>query len=270
MDGSQFDTLTRRLGASWSSRRSLLAALGAALLSRPVADAQSACLTLNRKCKKKKRGKNPPRCCAGLRCHKNQCRPPQCRLGSQGAPCGDGSLCCGGTCLDVRADAANCGACGRKCLAGERCLGGSCVSPCVAGLTNCSGACIDVLSDQDHCGACGFACPVGTRCERGACVGTRCKDDGQSCQESTACCRFPESQCLNLGVVRVCGPACVGPGSECLNIAPGPFCCGGSTCVGGRCRQDQQPPCVNYGQICSPTLPCCDNVPCSGGLCRYN
>jgi hypothetical protein len=266
MDPSRFDDVLRTLSAH-RSRRSLVAALVVTLLRGSTTAAQTTCLTLNKKCTKKPR---KLRCCSGLRCHRKRCRPPQCRLGSQGTPCGDGGLCCAGFCLDVRADPRNCGACGRTCLTSERCLGGDCVSPCLAGLTDCGGACVDVLSDQDHCGGCGHACQVGAQCRNGECVGTRCKDDGQACQESTECCRFPESACLNLGVTRVCSRACVGRGAQCLNSAPGPFCCTGLTCVGGRCTQDQQPPCVAYGQACSATRPCCDDVPCSGGLCRFN
>ena len=37
-----------------------------------------------------------------------------------------GKTCCDGTCVDLKADAQNCGACGDTCAAGRTCMGGAC------------------------------------------------------------------------------------------------------------------------------------------------
>lgn len=42
--------------------------------------------------------------------------------------CGGGQVECGGRCLDVSADPANCGACGMRCATGQTCSGGACRS----------------------------------------------------------------------------------------------------------------------------------------------
>lgn len=75
--------------------------------------------------------------------------------GEQGSPsamcvCGQGSLKCGNSCVDVRADEANCGACGVSCDTGEVChataTGAACAAcggigePCCDGLIRCPGA----------------------------------------------------------------------------------------------------------------------------------
>jgi hypothetical protein len=286
MEDERFDRLTRVI-ADRATRRGVLAILAgltglgadASLARRHRRqprgkDAQAAaCRTLNQSCTPK-RPKGPGKwrkCCVGLLCQDKRCRPNACAFGL---------TFCAGRCVETLTDPNNCGACAHLCPDGRSCCRGTCVNlqgpahcgrcgnACPAGWGCCSGACVD-LQDPATCGSCGNACRPGQVCQGGACV-DRCTDDGQPCQTDAQCCRFPESVCLNLGVVRLCGPNCVGAASECSNNPVGPRCCAGFTCVGGRCRADVQPPCVAYGQICSPTLPCCDNVPCSGGLCRFN
>ena len=58
--------------------------------------------------------------------------------------CPAGQRDCGGACVDVALDAANCGACGKTCNAGEACRAGSCTdcaSACGAGQTCEGGVC---------------------------------------------------------------------------------------------------------------------------------
>src|SRR6516225_6845170 len=63
-------------------------------------------------------------------------------------PCSD----CGGVCVDLQSDSANCGACGQSCGAGQRCEQGRCAATC-AGLM-CDGTCVDAMNDPNNCGAC--------------------------------------------------------------------------------------------------------------------
>ena len=279
MDAVQFDTLTRRLATSRTRRgalRLLAGTLGWSFVAplRPE-EAAAKCVGLNQSCKKPKKGRSlgkRRRCCSGTRCDQGLCRADQCVFGL---------TLCAGRCIEVLSDPNNCGACANRCPDGRSCCNGTCStlqeSPncgacgtvCPAGTSCCGGTCVN-LQDPANCGSCGNACRPGQFCQGGACV-DRCTDDGQVCQTDAQCCRFPESVCLNLGVTRVCGRNCVGAASQCLNIAPGPFCCSGLTCVGGRCTQDQQPSCRLYGTNCGPGQPpCCDGVPCNGGLCRFN
>lgn len=95
---------------------------------------------------------------------------------------------------------------------------------------------------------------------------------GAACATSADCCGKP---CVN----NICLGTCVPSGGSCTTTAD---CCAGIPCaiaVGqskGTCTPVQPPPdagpggqCALYGQSCA-TLACCDNVPCTAGLCRYN
>lgn len=135
---------------------------------------------------------------------------------------------CGGVCVDVTADLANCGACGRVCSGGNACSGGTCVPGAVSandldicaaqGLTTCSGVCIDALTDHNNCGVCGNSCPLGGYCQGGACVGG-CVALGSQCVYGVnECCR---GACLN-GVCQ-CSPS-------------GDVCSNNSTCCSDLCN----------------------------------
>ncbi len=75
---------------------------------------------------------------------------------------------CNGSCVDVRSDSRNCGACGTECLGGSSCLSGTCTCANPAQKL-CGGSCIDTQSDVTNCGGCGVACPQGNKCLRGKC-----------------------------------------------------------------------------------------------------
>ena len=72
--------------------------------------------------------------------------------------------------VDLNADNANCGTCGRACTLGQVCNRGACASACAPGYTFCSGSCRDLQSDELNCGACGRGCNRGLVCIRGACA----------------------------------------------------------------------------------------------------
>src|SRR5438105_3396692 len=74
--------------------------------------------------------------------------------------CDGNLLACGGKCVDVLTDKANCGQCGKACAGTETCTAGQCVVPCTQGTTNCSGKCVNLQTDPTNCNACGMACPA--------------------------------------------------------------------------------------------------------------
>ncbi|MCA9615254.1 MAG: hypothetical protein H6721_23595 [Sandaracinus sp.] len=75
--------------------------------------------------------------CDALR--SDSCQAGECVCGDSRAPCGDDEHCCadfGGassSCVDVTTNRENCGACGRRCRAGEDCASGVCRSRTDAG-----------------------------------------------------------------------------------------------------------------------------------------
>ncbi|MEZ4251610.1 MAG: FG-GAP-like repeat-containing protein [Polyangiales bacterium] len=93
-----------------------------------------------------------------------------------GVCCGEGRAWCDGVCVDVRADAANCGGCGEVCVEGV-CQDGACCAS-TGGLvcvTESVAACVDPLRDPTHCGACDSPCASGL-CEGGVCCAQACGD----------------------------------------------------------------------------------------------
>jgi hypothetical protein len=96
----------------------------------------------------------------------------QCLAGVCAIVCEPGYGECGGRCIDVSADPANCGACGNVCARNAGCHGGDCV--CDAEFTYCPGtaACFDLDRDPANCGGCGQRCSEDETCREGACVGS--------------------------------------------------------------------------------------------------
>jgi hypothetical protein len=163
--------------------------------------------------------------------------------------CPMGQTACGGVCLDLQTDTANCGACGTTCMAGQACVAGTC--GCRSGSMACGGSCIDLQTDTNNCGMCGNACPMGRSCVAGACAcltgrtdcgGTcidvqaderHCGGCGMACPMGQSCvmgaCACPTGQTL-------CGGACVDTASNTANCGMcGNACPASQTCAMGVC-----------------------------------
>ncbi|MDP3274308.1 MAG: hypothetical protein Q8Q09_03880 [Deltaproteobacteria bacterium] len=179
--------------------------------------------------------------------------------GDGGPVCAMTEIACSGVCVDSNTNAANCGACGAACGAGQSCSMGVCACP--MGQTACgagaAATCVNSQTDVANCGACGNACGMGQVCDMGMCrtpcvapramCGAACVDtsaDPANCGAcGTAC---PMAQSCVMGACAcpmgqtACGAgmssACVDTTSDTNNCgACGATCGAGQTCAMGRC-----------------------------------
>ncbi|HUB07052.1 MAG TPA: hypothetical protein VMB50_08625, partial [Myxococcales bacterium] len=109
-----------------------------------------------------------------------------CRQGSCACPPQD---LCGGACVDLQDDPANCGSCGDACAFGASCSNGQCACP--AGESACGGQCVS-LASVDDCGSCGNVCATGASCSGGQCA----------CPHGQGVCG---GQCIDLTTTANCG-----------------------------------------------------------------
>jgi hypothetical protein len=234
MDGQRFDDLTRALVANPGRRRLLRRLAGSALagsllrLDRGVAGAACPAGQILR------RG-------VGCVCRTTG-RPPvngvcPCR---SNAECGTGRACCGGTCIDVSADLANCGACGAVCDLGSG------ISAC------CDGVCTQVFNNDEHCGTCDVACDTAAS---EICFATNCcVEIGGSCSSAEGCCGFLQGF-PELGPA-CCGGVCTDTQRDeancgaCDFVCPPDLTCGGGGAKPGEC-------CKGFGAACSADEECC-------------
>ncbi len=160
---------------------------------------------------------------------------------------------CGGACIDVSSDPANCGGCNISCASTQTCTGGQCLTKqCPAGKTLCGDTCVDVTTDGKNCGACGTACPDTEVCLFGSCALT--------CDVGLAKCN---GGCVDLLKDH---DNCGGCGKTCAvdeTCASG-LCCGaGESNCSGVCADTQNDP-----QHCGTcTTKCGQGESCNGGQC---
>ncbi len=142
-----------------------------------------------------------------------------------GVVCTEGLTNCGGECVDLRSDRANCSTCANRCQVRQVCHASQC--QCQAGAVACSSECVVVASDARHCGACGHACASTEVCEQGV-----CKDS----------CRLP-------GVAK-CGQSCVNINLDVSHCGSCDNVCENSqSCHRGYCSYDVVAACMTNGQV---------------------
>jgi hypothetical protein len=148
--------------------------------------------------------------------------------------CASDQLLCGDACVAVASDAANCGACGNACDAGNTCSEGVC--RCDGGRVECGDACVDLESDPAHCGACGDACDGATLC-------TTDGEGATSCQDACA-----------LPAQTACGRACVALADDPWNCGACDRACGtNERCEAGACVADLYVACFNSDEVRAAT-----------------
>jgi len=140
------------------------------------------------------------------------------------AGCASGTTDCGGVCVDLQTDPANCGACGNICT--FVCSGGQCtfLQACISPEVFCGNVCVNLQTDPANCGACGTVCASGEFCLGGTCL------------QPVIACLSPQVPCGNVCVdlqtdqanCGACGHACL-PIEQCAagmcgpgQAAPGP------------------------------------------------
>lgn len=115
---------------------------------------------------------------------------------------------CGDSCVDVRTDSENCGACGTACGLGSVCRDGACVDNapivdagvCPTGQSLCGGRCATLSSDPANCGACGTACADAEKCSAGQCVAS-CGAGLTDCEGACAALETDPAHCGACGAV---------------------------------------------------------------------
>lgn len=176
---------------------------------------------------------------------------------------------CGNSCVLLKSDNDNCGACGNKCEGGTTCISGQCV--CTGRQAFCDGQCIDPLTNNAFCGA------------KGLCVGD---DSGEKCSRSETC-ENGRCELLDLGncdpgmhdEYGVCKPdtihACGLAGYNCANLTgwkEGK--CENRRCIATSCKFGHHlsnSECVPDSETCcgESCVPCVGDTPlCSNGTCK--
>jgi len=174
---------------------------------------------------------------------------------------------CGGACVQLATDGANCGSCGTTCAAGEVCSAGRCEISCAAPLAVCgegaAARCADLRSDPSSCGSCGTACADGQLCAGGACVET-CAAPLTVCTDGTsgscADLRFDPAHCGGCETKCAAGDVC--SGGECRPACREPLTACGTGDAGG-CEDLRNDP--DHCGACDVACPA--GQACAAGAC---
>lgn len=114
-------------------------------------------------------------------CEQGTCTNGACDYPAQpdGTSCGPQpkNRCCGGTCVDISSDTANCGGCNTACASGQSCESVAATSTCELAPANTTGRCT--------CPAANAACPHGQVCRTYTPYTNRCTPDAQANCTST-------------------------------------------------------------------------------------
>lgn len=176
-------------------------------------------------------------------------------------PCADGLTSCSRrlTCVDLRTDRGNCGACGVLCQDRQDCRDGACVAlPDDEAV--CDGARVHLGSDGHNCGGCGRSCGSGAECIASQCE-TFCQVTELRCPGAVACVDLQRDP-AHCGA---CATAC-GTGEECrVGVCVPPCTNGRSACAGTSECVDLQTDLTRCG---SCDHPCSGRQVCEGGLCQ--
>ncbi len=200
--------------------------------------------------------------------------------------CGNGK-CCNSQCVDVSADANNCGACGKACgglHARAACAGGQCVQgACDPGWGDCDGdpanGCeANLHVDVANCTACGASCDLPNTivgCSDG-CYVSACKFGFDDCNGDPmdGCEQSVLTDPNNCGA---CGNSCAGLPNAQANCVNGNCVFGACNAGFADCDGVAQNGCevnVNFdpkncggcGKVCPMNTPSCGNGTCTVGL----
>ncbi len=218
-----------------------------------------------------------------------------------GGSCDGALLLCGGSCVDLTVDNANCGACGSACPMDQQCAGSHCyASNCASQTCNPSQVCVsDFCTDR----ACfGVVCPTGEVCAGGACYPNAC--GGMTCAVGFVCISGACTDGACIGVLCPAGGECrngacvfdtcsdstrdgtetdIDCGGDCPGCIPGKVCMVDGDCASRHCAQGfcQAPTCsdglrnggegdVDCGGACPPCIDgrtCANGSQCVSGSC---
>lgn len=181
---------------------------------------------------------------------------PQVDGGACVPACSAAQTCCGGRCVSVQNDLANCGGCGLACSTehtSAACASGACrVLRCLEDWSDCNsvaedGCEVDIAHSTANCGACGASCGVAPRATA-TCADGQC---GLQCMTGFADCNTLRSDGCEVDT-RTSSAHCGACGRACGAVA-------GATpaCVAGACRP-----------MCLPGFADCDMNPSNG--CEVN
>ena len=224
MEDTRFDDMAKALGSRTSRRLTLSALLGGAIGRLGLDEAEAA-----------KSGKCKPKCDECEKCDKGKCdkkngkkkcKKGKCKPKAAGTPCtlatGSGGACCNGTCVNIKTDKSNCGACGTRCTdvsSNQVCQEGSCFPTSTCPATTI-GLCFDAVPTP--CGAPDCICDRSTegnvfcasftnvQCPPPVGAGQACTSSAD-CSEGWACVDISHPACQCAPGAKVCRPKCPAP-----------------------------------------------------------